>query len=67
MFGIFKRKKSEKLSRSDEAEHASANELESPKWYEIGDGNPFNERILDMRSIALNIVATTREKSIAEN
>lgn len=67
MFGIFKKKKRNKASKKDEAEHASAVDFENPKWYEIGEGNPFSERILDIRSITLNIVATTREKWIAEN
>jgi len=69
MFGIFKKKnKIEKNTpQINESEHASSNGLEDPKWHEIGEGNPFSERILDIRSITLNLVATTREKWVAEN
>lgn len=66
MFGIFKKKKGINL-KSIESEQANTNGFEDPKWYEIGEENPFDERILDIRSIALHVVATTREKWIAEN
>ncbi|HEY5751254.1 MAG TPA: hypothetical protein VIU12_34565 [Chryseolinea sp.] len=35
-------------------------------WYEIGEGNPFNKRILDIRSFTLSMIATTSRKEIAE-
>jgi hypothetical protein len=35
-------------------------------WYEIGEGNPFNKRILDIRSFTLSMIATTSSKEIVE-
>jgi len=68
MFGIFKKKESSTKSiKKNESEHTEAEGVGSPKWYDVGEGNPFNETILDIRCVTLNIVATTSEKSIAEN
>lgn len=68
MFGIFKRKKKPtKSAKKDESEHTEVEGVESPKWCDVGEGNPFDESILDIRCVTLNLVATTREKSIAEN
>lgn len=68
MFGIFKKKKKElKKVTSNESEYADSNSVDTPKWYQVGDGNPFDEKILDIRCVTLNIVATTGDKSIAEN
>lgn len=36
------------------------------EWYDIGEGNPFNKRILDCRSFTQSNLATTRNKNIAE-
>lgn len=36
------------------------------KWYDIGDDNPFNKRILDIRSFTGTMVATTSDKKVAE-
>jgi len=36
------------------------------KWYEIGDENPYNADILDIRGLTLNMVATTNNKAVAE-
>lgn len=36
------------------------------EWHEIGEGNPFNKRILDCRAYTLNHIATTADRSIAE-
>jgi hypothetical protein len=36
------------------------------EWHEIGQDNPFNKRILDVRSLTWSVVATTRSKAIAE-
>ncbi|CAM3613545.1 hypothetical protein VA7868_04426 [Vibrio aerogenes CECT 7868] len=67
MFGIFKKKNQNKPAEKDEAEQVSAEGLNEPQWYEAGVGNPFNERILDIRTITLNMMATTKEKWISEN
>ena len=68
MFTSFgKKNKQKKTSPKSESEHADSEGMESPVWCNTGEGNPFNEVILDIRCITLNLVATTREKSIAEN
>lgn len=36
------------------------------KWYELGEENPFNKRILDIRSFTLQMIATTSKKEIAD-
>ncbi|MEM7456457.1 MAG: hypothetical protein AAF456_19080 [Planctomycetota bacterium] len=35
------------------------------QWYEVGDENPFPVRILDVRSLTWNVVATTQDQTIA--
>lgn len=37
------------------------------QWLEIGEDNPFNKRILDVRSLTWNVVATTKDKNVAES
>jgi hypothetical protein len=37
------------------------------KWYEPGPGNPFGIRVLDCRSLTWNVVATTKDKAVAEH
>jgi len=37
------------------------------KWYDPGGENPFPIRILDVRNLTWNVVATTSDKSIAES
>ncbi len=37
------------------------------EWLVVGEGNPFNKRILDCRDYTQNNIATTADKSIAEN
>lgn len=38
------------------------------EWHEVGaEGNPFNKKILDVRSFTWKIVATTQDKNIAES
>lgn len=37
------------------------------QWIEIGKDSPFNKRILDVRSLTWNIVATTKDKNVAES
>jgi len=36
------------------------------KWYEVGDENPYDADILDIRGLTLNMVATTNNKVVAE-
>ena len=53
MFNLFKKKdKSEPTYKFE--------------WHDIGDGNPFNKKILDCRDYTQNNLATTADKSIAE-
>jgi len=37
------------------------------KWYEVGDENPFGVRVLDVRSLTWNVVATTGDQRIAQS
>lgn len=37
------------------------------KWTPIGNGNPFNAPILDIRSIALSMTSTTSDENISNN
>ena len=68
MFNFFGNKgKSKKQTPKDESEHIDAQQLETPTWLEVGSGNPFNAPILDIRSVTLYIISTTRDKSVAEN
>ena len=36
-------------------------------WIPVGSGNPFNEPIMDIRSITLTMVSTTKDPAVAEN
>jgi hypothetical protein len=63
MFSWFKRKRKE----TNESEVFQERGLNSKfQWYEVGEGNPFNKRILDIRSFTLSMIATTSRKEIAE-
>lgn len=53
MFNWFKKKKS---TNSDESERLQQNDTYNFKWYEIGPDNPFNKRVLDIRSFTLNMI-----------
>jgi len=66
MFKFF-RKKKKATKQVSESEHVDEQGFESPVWYKVGEGNPFDAEILDVRSVTLNIVATTTEQWIAEN
>ena len=35
-------------------------------WYDIGQDNPFNKRILDIRSLTQTMMSFTKDKSVAE-
>lgn len=36
------------------------------RWCEVGPGNPFNKRVLDVRSLTQTVMAATKHKSIAD-
>jgi hypothetical protein len=55
-----------KHKKSKESEVLQQNTQYQFTWYEVGDGNPFNKRILDIRSFTQTMIATTSKKSIAE-
>ncbi|MCD9014246.1 hypothetical protein [Parachryseolinea silvisoli] len=63
MFGFFKKKRNE--TKESEAHQKPETEY-SFKWYEVGAENPFNKRILDIRSFTLSMIATTSKKEIAD-
>ena len=51
-------KKKDKKEKKDEY---------SFQWLEIGKDNPFNKRILDVRSLTWSVIATTTDKNVAES
>jgi hypothetical protein len=60
MFGLFKKKKTESESYQNKTDEYNF------KWYDIGKGNPFNKRILDIRSLTQTMLSFTSDKSVAE-
>jgi hypothetical protein len=60
MFGLFKNRS--KLSKSTPA---NDNTYEFT-WYDIGEDNPFNKRILDIRSLTQNTLSSTTDRAVAE-
>lgn len=62
MFG-WPKKKPAKLSESEVLQRGGNFRFQ---WHEIGEGNPFNKRILDIRSFTLSMIATTSKKEVAE-
>jgi hypothetical protein len=60
MFGLFKKK-----IRESET-HQSQNKEYEFKWYEIGEDNPLNKRILDIRSLTQHTLSFTKDKLVAE-
>jgi hypothetical protein len=63
MFGFFKKKRKE--TKESEVLQKKEGNFKF-QWYEIGEGNPFNKRILDVRSFTLSMIATTSSKEVAE-
>lgn len=60
MFKLFKKKvKESETIQNDHKEHEFT-------WYEIGEHNPFNKRVLDIRSFTQHILAFTKDKNVAE-
>lgn len=60
MFGLFKKKVRESETLPDQ------NKEYQFIWHEVGEGNPFNKRVLDIRSLTEHTLAFTKEKSVAE-
>jgi len=56
MFNWFKKKSKER--------EAAKNGQYDFKWFEIGDQNPFNKRILDIRPFTQTIISTTSDPSV---
>jgi hypothetical protein len=59
MFGLFK-----KLIRTTPTEQ-TLNPMYDFKWYEIGEGNPFNKRVLDVRAFTQQMTSATKDPLIA--
>src|ERR1700722_18734053 len=60
MFGLFKNKQKEsEVSQPKKEEY-------NFKWYEPGEGNPFNKRILDIRRLTQTMLSFTSDKDVAE-
>jgi hypothetical protein len=62
MFGFFKRKNKRKESEAFQ----SNTEGYDFKWYDLGDGNPFNKRLLDIRSLTQSLLSFTSDQKVAE-
>ena len=54
------------VNGDSDASHNGSGEYDF-KWYEAGDDNPFPIRILDVRSLTWNIIATTSDINIAKS
>jgi len=60
MFRFFRnRKKNQPLAN---AETESESHDDEPVWYPANEENPFNQAILDIRRVTLNLSATTTRK-----
>ena len=62
MMNWFKKKK-QKSEPESQIEHVGNYAF---KWYDLGENNPFNKKILDIRSFTTTILATTSDKKVAE-
>jgi hypothetical protein len=60
MFNFFKKKESKKPVEQ------SADPMYNFMWYEVGENNPFNKRILDIRPFTQHMTSTTKDPKIAE-
>lgn len=61
MFSWFKKKKA-----TPEQSTPSQKRNYDFRWYEIGEENPFNKRILDIRNFTGNMTSTTSDLTVAE-
>lgn len=61
MFGLFKKKK----TQESEANQSQTDEYNF-KWYDLGEDNPFNKRVLDIRSLTQSMLSFTKDKAVAE-
>ncbi len=59
MFGLFKRKKKESESYQSKTDEYDF------KWYDLGEGNPYNKRILDIRNLTQTMLSFTSDKEVA--
>jgi len=60
MFNFFKKKEPKK------PQEANVDPKYNFKWYDIGGGNPFNKRILDIRPFTQEMTSTTQDPLIAD-
>ncbi len=60
MFNLFKKKQVNSNSIPHESDGHDF------KWYEVGEGNPFNKRVLDIRDFTNNMLSMTSNPQIAE-
>lgn len=67
----FKKKNKDKVEVPTEKpispQNNAQSEEEGQDWIPVGEGNPFDAPVLDIRSVALNMVSTTKDQSVAEN
>lgn len=63
MFGLFKKKQKE-IKKPEVLQKEEGNF--KFKWYEIGEENPFNKRIIDIRSFTQTMISTSSQQDVAE-
>ena len=61
MFGLFKKKNKGKESESFQ----NKTEEYDFKWHDLGKDNPFNKKILDIRSLTQTMLSFTSDKEVA--
>ena len=54
------------MEKEKHSEDSSGQQEREYSWYELGQENPFNKRVLDVRPLTWNVVASTTDKAIAE-
>jgi hypothetical protein len=60
MFNFFKKKDQKKQPK------AGIDPMYDFKWYDPGEGNPFNKRILDIRPFTQQMISTTKDHHVAD-
>jgi hypothetical protein len=61
LLGLFKKKKKD-LAHT----HSQTREYKFT-WYEIGESNPFNKKVLDIRSLTQYMLSWTKDESVARS
>jgi hypothetical protein len=61
MFGLFNKNKNNK----ETAVYQSNTDKYEFKWYDIGEENPFNKKILDIRNLTQTMLSFTRNEAVA--